>query len=132
MKTAYVSSDCTFRAPRHRTCNGVQAPVSRSMENSLAGNDVSHDYRPGSFISPPHIRSESVRNKLSSHALASSNSYICHTCCNTEDPGFGVRVGHPCHPGRLGLSLDERYLIAALPFAGTNDFDDFSCDLLRR
>ncbi len=109
-KTADVSSDSTSWAPPPRTCSCVQTPVSGSMENSLAGDDVSHDHRPGSFTGPPHLRSESVRNKLSSFALVSGNRCICHTCCHTQDPDFGIRVGHPCHVGRLGLCLDEHCL----------------------
>lgn len=112
-KTADVSSDSTSWAPPHRTCSCVQTPVSGSMENSLAGDDVRHDHRPGSFIGPPHLRSESVWNRLSSFALVSGNSSICHACRDTQDPDFGLRIGHSCHVGRFGLCLDESCLIPA-------------------
>lgn len=118
IKTADVSSDSTSWAPPHRACGWGQTPVSGSMENSLAGDDVSHDHRPGSFIGPPCIRSKPVRNKLSSFARVSGNRGICHACCHTQDPDFGIRVGHPCLVGRLGLCLDESCITAASSCSG--------------
>lgn len=111
MKTAYVSSYFAFRPAFHGTRNGVQASVFRSMENSLAGDDVSHDHRLGSFINQPHIWSKSLWDKLSSPALAAGYSCICTACCGTKDPALGVRVGNSYHCGRLRLPMDEHYLI---------------------
>ncbi|MBW2405949.1 MAG: hypothetical protein JRF17_01150 [Deltaproteobacteria bacterium] len=97
-KTTYVSSNSAFRSAYHRSRNNSQAAVFGSMENYLAVNVFSHDYRPGSFIGQPHIRPESMRDKLSSPTLNACNHRIRAANYNTQNSDLGIRTADPYHP----------------------------------